>query len=278
MGPFIHFEFGTLSRRLGPEKVFLDLWNRRLVVMVANGQDPDFRIALQAVQKTQCMQNPRLRRDVATCPVCLGEVDCPVTLSQCKHAYCRTCLVNYLQAAIDSKFFPLTCLGNDDNCSSLIPISLARQVLSIGEFDSLVEAAFQAHIHERPKEFDYFPSPDCMQVYRPAPRGNVLQCPSCLLRICPQCHVEQHDGFECPDHDGGNRLFNEWANAHDVKNCPECRIPIERAEGCNHVTCTRCRTHICWVCLRTFPGGDGIYSHMRIEHGGIGNAFDADGL
>ncbi|KAE9398064.1 hypothetical protein BT96DRAFT_995247 [Gymnopus androsaceus JB14] len=262
MGPFIHFEFGALSRRLGPEKVFLDLWNRRLVVMVANGQDPDFHIALQAVQRTQCMQNPRLRRDVASCP----------------HAYCRTCLVNYLQAAIDSKFFPLTCLGNDDNCSSLIPISLARQVLSIGEFDSLVEAAFQAHIHERPKEFHYCPSPDCMQVYRPAPRGNVLQCPSCLLRICPQCHVEQHDGFECPDHDGGNRLFNEWANAHDVKNCPECRIPIERAEGCNDVTCTRCRTHICWVCLQTFPGGDGIYSHMRIEHGGIGNAFDADGL
>ncbi|KAJ4466873.1 hypothetical protein C8J55DRAFT_526598 [Lentinula edodes] len=275
IGPFIHSELGSLSQRLGPEKVVLDMWNRQLVV---SGKDHDFRVALQAVQKIQRRQHPHLQRDVASCPVCLGEVDCPVTLPQCKHSYCRACLISYLQAAIDGRFFPLTCLGNDDNCSSPLSISLARQVLSSGEFDSLIEAAFEAHIHERPEEFHYCPSPDCMQVYRPAPSGNILQCPSCLLRICPQCHVEQHDGFECPDRDGGDHLFNEWARTHNVKNCPSCRVPIERAEGCNHVTCIRCRTHICWVCMRTFPRGDGIYNHMRAEHGGIGNAFDDDGL
>ncbi|KAF9071866.1 hypothetical protein BDP27DRAFT_462331 [Rhodocollybia butyracea] len=274
IGPFMHFELGELSKRLGSEKVVLDVWNRRVTV---SGHAQDFRVTLQAVQRTQRRQNPRTQPDVASCPVCLGEVDCPVTLSSCKHSYCRSCLINYFQAAIDGKFFPLTCLGNDNNCSSLLPISLARQVLSLGKFDALVEAAFQTHIHERPKEFFYCPSPDCMQVYRPAPSGNVLQCPSCLLRICPQCHVEQHDGLECPERDG-DRLFNDWAEAHDVKNCPECKVPIERAEGCNHVTCVRCHTHICWVCMRTFPGGDGIYSHMRAEHGGIGNLFDMDGL
>ncbi|KIK70092.1 hypothetical protein GYMLUDRAFT_213184 [Collybiopsis luxurians FD-317 M1] len=275
LGPFIRYKFSDLSERLGHDKVYLDFWNRRLVV---SGQDHEFRIALQAVQNVQRKQFPQLRRNVASCPVCLGEVDCPVMLSQCKHSYCRTCLVSYLQSAIDGKCFPLTCLGDDDRCSIPIPISVARQVLSLGEFDALVEAAFEAYIHERPQEFHYCPSPDCMQVYRPAPSGNVLQCPSCLLRICPQCHVEQHDGLDCPDRDGGDRLFNEWAKTHNVKNCPSCRAPIERAEGCNHVTCIRCRTHICWVCMGTFPGGDGIYSHMRAEHGGIGNAFDADGL
>ncbi|KAJ4468736.1 hypothetical protein J3R30DRAFT_1600243 [Lentinula aciculospora] len=275
LGPFLRFEFASVTQQLGPEKVTLDMGSRQLLV---TGHNNDFRVALQAVQRTQRKQNPRLQRNVASCPVCLGEVDCPVTISQCKHTYCRTCLISYLQAAVDSKFFPLTCLGNDDNCSSLIPISLARQILSTGEFDSLVQAAFEAHIHERPNEFHYCPSPDCMQVYRPAPSGNILQCPSCLLRICPQCHVEQHDGFECPDRDGGDHLFKEWAKAHNVKNCPSCRVPIERAEGCNHVTCIRCRTHICWVCMQTFPGGDGIYNHMRAEHGGIGNAIDDDWL
>ncbi|KAJ3792478.1 hypothetical protein GGU11DRAFT_693393 [Lentinula aff. detonsa] len=151
-------------------------------------------------------------------------------------------------------------------------------VVTAAKFDSLAEAAFEAYIHERLDEFHYCPSPDCMQVYRPAPSGNTLQCPSCLLHICPQCHVEQHDGIDCPDHDGGVHLFNEWIKTHNVKNCPSCKVPIERAEGCNHVTCICCRTHICWVCMQTFPRGDGIYNHMRAEHGGIGNAFDNDGL
>ncbi|KAJ3999904.1 hypothetical protein F5050DRAFT_1734758 [Lentinula boryana] len=276
IGPFMHFEFPSLSKTLGPEKLVLDLWKRELVV---SGRNHDFRIALQAVQRIQRKQNPRLlQHGVASCPVCLGEVDCPVTLSQCKHVYCRACLISYLQAAIGNKFFPLTCLGDENNCTSPLQISVTRQVLSAGEFDSLAEAAFEAYIHERPDEFHYCPSPDCMQVYRPAPSGNTLQCPSCLLRICPQCHVEQHDGFDCPDRDGGDHLFNEWIKTHNVKNCPSCKVPIERAEGCNHVTCIRCRTHICWVCMQTFPGGDGIYNHMRAEHGGIGNAFDDDGL
>ncbi|KAJ3709636.1 hypothetical protein DFJ43DRAFT_1009472, partial [Lentinula guzmanii] len=275
IGPFMHFEFPSLSQTLGPEKLVLDLWKRELVV---SGRIHDFRIARQAVQRIQRKQDSRLQHDVASCPVCLGEVDCPVTLSQCTHSYCRACLISYLQAAIDNKFFPLTCLGDENNCTSPLPIWLARQVLSAGEFDSLAEAAFEAYIHERPDEFHYCPSPNCMQVYRPAPSGNALQCPSCLLRICPQCHVEQHDGIDCPDRDGGVHLFNEWIKTHNVKNCPSCKVLIERAEGCNHVTCIRCRTHICWVCMQTFPRGDGIYNHMRAEHGGIGNAFDNDGL
>jgi LSD1 subclass zinc finger protein len=98
-----------------------------------------------------------------------------------------------------------------------------------------------------------------------------LQCPSCLARICPNCHVEAHDGISCANRDiGGEKLFREWMEAHDVKSCPGCRAPIEKTEGCNHMTCTRCQTHICWVCLETFPKAEGIYDHMRAAHGGIG--------
>ncbi|KAJ4493140.1 hypothetical protein C8J55DRAFT_418216, partial [Lentinula edodes] len=266
VGPFLRFEFESISRRLGTEKVVLDLWTRQLVV---TGQSHDFYTALQAIQRVHSKQKSSSH---ATCSVCFCEVNCPIILYQCQHSYCRVCLINYLEAAISSNFFPLRCLGNDNNCSSLITVSLARQVLSIGQFDSLVEAAFGDYIHKHPKEFHYCPSPDCRQVYRPAPRGIVLQCPSCLLRICPQCHVEQHDGFVCPEQDG-DQIFDEWLKTHkdDVKKCPSCGVPIERAEGCNHITCILCRTHICWVCMLTFPRGEGIYNHMRAEHGGIGN-------
>jgi hypothetical protein len=98
-----------------------------------------------------------------------------------------------------------------------------------------------------------------------------LSCPSCLARICSSCHVEYHEGVTCADReDGGDRLFQEWMRIHDVKKCPGCHAPIERGAGCNHMTCSRCHTHTCWQCLKTFPQGQGIYDHMREVHGGIG--------
>jgi hypothetical protein len=30
--------------------------------------------------------------------------------------------------------------------------------------------------------------------------------------------------------------------------CPECKFPIERFEGCNHVRCQKCQYYFCWQC------------------------------
>lgn len=67
-----------------------------------------------------------------------------------------------------------------------------------------------------------------------------------------------------------DKMFWQWRANNDVKDCPVCRVPIERSEGCNHMTCIRCQSHICWECLAVFPRGEGIYDHMRHKHGGIG--------
>ncbi|KAL0569785.1 hypothetical protein V5O48_012177 [Marasmius crinis-equi] len=261
MGPFMR-ELGPLKRLLGPENVTLDMWNHKLCV---RGKLSDYRAAQQALDKIRMPH----RMNAMSCPICLGEVERPVTLS-CQHSYCRTCLSNYFLAAKDNHFFPLTCLGRNAKCPTPIPLPIARDLLPVADFDALVEAAFTTYVDTHPDVFHYCPSPDCTQVYRTAPPGTVLQCPSCLVRICPRCHVEYHEGFDCPEKDGGDRLFDKWAKEHGIKHCPGCKIPIERLEGCNHVTCTRCQSHICWVCMETFPRGEGIYSHMRAEHGGIG--------
>lgn len=58
----------------------------------------------------------------------------------------------------------------------------------------------------------------------------------------------------------------DWAAGAGVKQCPSCRMGIEKEAGCNHMMCTMCHTHICRVCSKTSPNGDGIYKHMHAVH------------
>ena len=48
---------------------------------------------------------------------------------------------------------------------------------------------------------------------------------------------------------------------------------IEKNKGCNHMTCYKCKAHICWICLDTFETGKECGDHLVAKHGGI---FDRD--
>ncbi|KAF9012958.1 hypothetical protein BDZ89DRAFT_963353 [Hymenopellis radicata] len=268
LGFILSSVYPKLKRELGGEVVSINLWDRNIIV---RGTTNQWATAKRAVQSAAGMQKPAGRKAAVECPICFDELASPCTLL-CGHKHCGSCLKEYLLAARDSRFFPLTCLGNQANCTELIPLRAAKEFLTTSELDTLVTAAYSAYIAKRPNEFHPCPTADCPQVYRAGPAGNILQCPACLARICSTCRGEEHEGGECPDGDGQEQAFKEWKSQHDVQACPGCKVDIERAEGCNHVTCTRCQTHICWVCSATFPRGEGIYDHMRAVHGGIGLA------
>ncbi|KAG2120107.1 hypothetical protein BD769DRAFT_1023780 [Suillus cothurnatus] len=270
VGPFVGTDLLTLQKTLGPENCYVHhvLKQRNLIV---RGNEQAYRIACEAVEKVQNRYTDNSTPSPqSVCPVCFTEASVPVILA-CGHTWCTSCLESYLVSAVENKAFPLTCLGDDASCMERISTVLAQKILSGEDFTALCEASFWSYVHARTDEFHHCPTPDCAQVYRAVPGGVILQCPSCLVRICSGCHTEAHDGLTCEERDQAeDKLYHEWAATHDVKNCPGCKTPIERSEGCNHMTCTRCQTHICWECLATFPKGDGIYEHMRQQHGGIG--------
>ncbi|KAF8882192.1 hypothetical protein CPB84DRAFT_1791150 [Gymnopilus junonius] len=255
MSVLLKGEFTSLQDELGSDNVLLDLLGPALKV---RGDIEAFNTAMEVVNvaklKHKASQwNPPLQYSLDECPVCFDKVSSGIKL-ECGHSWC---------------LFPLKCLGNAAKCTERIPLLAAREVLPAGSLDSLIQAAFSAHVQTH-SEFHFCPTPDCPQVYRAAQEGVFLQCPSCLVRICPNCHTDAHDGLTCFEAKHGDDLFDEWADQHDVKGCPGCKMAIEKDEGCNHMMCTMCKTHICWVCLQTFPNGDGIYAHMRSEHGDFG--------
>ncbi|OJA17608.1 hypothetical protein AZE42_01207 [Rhizopogon vesiculosus] len=210
-----------------------------------------------------------------SCPICYDDISSPLRLG-CGHVYCAACMRHFLTSALDSGQFPLTCMG--DECRVPIPIPTIQHFLPPASFNRLLEVAFNAHISRNPLEFKYCKTPDCNQIYRSAAANSatVGQCPSCFSNICTSCHEDVHDGMSCDDYKRTGRLAEEerqteaWIAAQGgrVKKCPSCRALIEKIDGCNHMTCSVCNTHICWRCMGIFAA-DTIYNHMRIDHGTI---------
>ena len=42
--------------------------------------------------------------------------------------------------------------------------------------------------------------------------------------------------------------YAKWAARRDVNPCPKCKVPVEKNEGCQHMTCAMCRYQWCWIC------------------------------
>jgi hypothetical protein len=218
------------------------------------------------------------------CPVCMCDVDEDSYPLACGHTYCRSCLKFFLESCIDQDApTPIACIhasSNNQACSTPIHLSVIRELLPPEQEEALLKRTFLTHANSLPNEYHYCPTPDCEMIYR---RGNgsnqtVLTCPSCLNRICPACCVGFHEGLTCAEYkdemSGGYKALLKWKEENGIKACPKCGADIEKDGGCNHMTCARCKTHMCWVCMKTFGedrrGGESVYDHMNRVHGGIG--------
>ncbi|KAG7446590.1 uncharacterized protein BT62DRAFT_128054 [Guyanagaster necrorhizus] len=259
-----------MQERFGRGNCFIDFAKRSLMVKKS--------VDIDQVRKALATLDHRDGEKASddACPVCWCEITNPITL-KCGHSYCKECLQHMLLTN-DSACPSPRCVKEVDGhlCDEYVDVGIIRKLLSPEQENRLLEVAFLAHIHVRPEEFRYCPTPDCQVVYRPANEGTVLVCPSCWGKICAFCHVQFHEGLSCKQHrenmEGGYEAFQRWKAEHGAKECPNCKAVIEKNGGCNHVTCARCHTHICWVCMKTFresDGSSGVYSHLRKEHGSI---------
>ena len=74
--------------------------------------------------------------------------------------------------------------------------------------------------------------------------------------LTPECDCEQEDS-----------ATSCWL-VNYTKDCPVCKIAINKDGGCNHMHCKQCDHHFCWVCL-------GHFDHTTYQH--TCNKFVQDG-
>ncbi|KAJ2904260.1 hypothetical protein MKZ38_008471 [Zalerion maritima] len=273
--------FRTVSAALPSASVAFDIISTPKRIQIT-GSDEDYRIALDMVREQ--LDNSQAQKpsetDAPSCSICWTEADNPI-LTSCGHDYCGDCFESLCTSGSANPSTSITCQGEMGSCAAIFSLSELQEHLSSSVFENLLHASFTSYVRAHQEAYRYCPSPGCEQIYRCAaaassassPKDHLFVCPSCFASICTRCNIS-HTGITCAEHkdmaSGGYEALAEAKARLGIKDCPKCTTPIEKTEGCDHMTCGGCHTHICWRCLKTFETSNQCYTHMNQAHGNIG--------
>ncbi|KAI0101098.1 hypothetical protein F4814DRAFT_432275 [Daldinia grandis] len=260
-----------IENKLGSEKVVFDITStpKRITVIGTTG---DYDTVISLIKDKEEAKREISIQGGQDCSVCWNEVEDPI-YTQCGHVYCLDCFENLcLSATTQVTATRISCAGDLGRCSKIIELSELQEHLSSSSFEELLEKSLDSYVQHNPHLFSYCPSPDCQYIYRINATPRAQMCPSCHVLVCTVCQA-QHGSMTCGDYKdistGGFEALKRLKQAIGIKDCPKCKTPMEKIDGCNHMTCP-CGAHICWVCLKAFTVEADCYDHMNKAHGGIG--------
>ena len=233
--------FRRIVGTLGKHKASLDIRQKPQIITII-GSTRDLETARALLNGDVASDSENLVLDEGTadrpdCAVCWTEAE-DAYRTPCGHFYCRDCFVSQCSSASDGDV-PVRCFGDSGECLQVLTIAEIKNTLPSEAFEQLLEDSFTTHVRTHPQSFQYCPTPDCQQIYRVSSTGVNFTCPACLTPVCTSCHVVSHDGMTCELYrrvqTEGDEEFRTWKRENEVKDCPECKVPIEKSAGCNHM-------------------------------------------
>ena len=259
---------------LGEDAISIDVLSTpKRIIITGSLQD------YQAVQRIISSLNPEDERESEkqrTCAICWTEAESPL-VTQCRHTYCLDCFENLCCApAHGTEEYLIQCAGRGGKCETMFSLNELQDSLSSTVFEDVLQSSFTSYIRRRPQAFRYCPQPGCGNIYRVtdsllSTRTHI--CSKCLAAICKACHAIHNDKtcaefkyLQSGDYEDTEKLKRQLG----CKDCPKCETTMEKTEGCNHMICSGCGIHLCWVCLAIFGASRPCYDHMNKVHGGIG--------
>ena len=246
--------FGKLQELVGEDKVKLMVMSKRTTIMVQGTEEATHHFR-RLLEESHLEIEAGHATDGPICPVCFNEVLYPERLA-CGHVYCPGCLKNLLTAVVESKKFPIVCIGDEETCNVPIALPFIRRFLPQSTFVRLLEAAFLSYLEQNAMQFQYCVTSGCRQIYcrQTSDEVVVLSCPSCLARPCSSCGAE-HDTMNCEEYRANKdlqlqeRLFLKFARSKGYRRCPVCKILVEKDGGCDNMYC-RCERNLNWQRFR----------------------------
>ena len=216
-------------------------------------------------------QIARMRSDT-DCVVCWTEADNSIQ-TRCNHIYCLDCFENQVAfTASSNKEYSLQCQRTSERCNTVFTLSELQDLLSSTVFEDILESFFIFYIHHHLYIFCYCSILNCKQIYHIQDLMQSYICSWCVISICMCCHIA-HKSMTCAEYkdvkSGRYEVFEKLKKEWEFKNCLKCKTMMEKMKEWNHMMCSDCHAHICWVCLKTFTQSGPCYEHMNKKHGGI---------
>lgn len=207
-----------------------------------------------------------------TCTICASLVDAgdALRLRPCGHGwFCRGCLQQW--AASQAGDGSCACCCPVPDCRLPIGHRQLRAVLTTTAFAQLMRRSVeQICLHD--PTLVACPTPDCPnRAWIDEGQEPILICEVCRIESCVRCaETPYHHGLTCVEWarrrelSGGaaartKPLIMEALRNALFRQCPGCRLPIERMNACCHMTCSNCRTEFSWIC-------GALYHDCRAHH------------
>jgi len=228
------------------------------------------------------------------CDVCCQEylgAECE-QITPCDHVFCRSCCRSYLTLQVqEGALDRLKCLSDD--CQSPVGGQQLRSILGPDLYARFDQLSLSRGLDSM-TDIVQCPRPDCgAPVLTDGPDAKMAHCAMCHLPFCLYCKKVFHGVAPCAfslndkkrivaeykvatgeaklrlERRYGKQLLirivdesmsEEWIKENS-KSCPRCRMGIEKNDGCNKMSCSKCGAYFCWLCMRVLNEID-PYKHF----------------
>uniref|UniRef100_A0A8K9XCC0 Ankyrin repeat and IBR domain-containing protein 1 n=1 Tax=Oncorhynchus mykiss TaxID=8022 RepID=A0A8K9XCC0_ONCMY len=235
---------------------------------------------------------------ICMCPLSIFEE--PVHMS-CGHEFCRACWEGFLNLKIqEGEAHNIFCPAHD--CFQLVPVEVIESVVSREMDKRYLQFDIKAFVENNPA-IRWCPKAGCERAVRLSSRGPgssssdpfslpLLRAPAVDCGkghvFCWECQGEAHEPCDCQtwkmwlaevtemrpqELAGVSEAYEDAANClwllSNAKPCANCKSPIQKNEGCNHMQCAKCKYDFCWICLEEWKkhssSTGGYYRCTRYE-------------
>ena len=226
-----------------------------------------------------------------TCRCCFDEevknedlIRCSNATASNKHLVCKMCLENYVKSMLETATATLACMFHTadsaiDNCNGCYTETDFKNVLDEDKFKIFTDCREMQEVSKMAGIIDNFQiCPNCSKfgcaVEVPKGVSHIyVKCQNCAVSWCSDCRRNAHGDKHCynlifkPDETLRDKvsyidkMINEISTSKLTHSCVACGTKFYKEEGCNHMTCPKCKTHSCYLCNAKLPPAD-VYKHF----------------
>jgi hypothetical protein len=209
-------------------------------------------------------------KDPDICNICFENKVNKENISQkcCQHYFCDKCIKKYMTYQINNGIvLEIKCLMA--GCPHLYTSEEIRANVSNEVYRKYVRFySIQIKIRNPEKVYINCPFVDCDELVDVTniPDGNVIcGVGHVFCKECLKLGGHSKKNSICKKNELNLDLYNELKQNNpskihqNYKQCPECKVLIEKNDGCNQMKCLNCGYSFCWLCLREYT-----YNHYSI--------------